>query len=333
MAITSGGVGTVAASSTATVTPAYPDGVEAGDGLLLVRSAKPETTVFDTPAGWTLLGDRAGGAGVFGSDTGPMLIAAYWRIADGTETGALACTSQDDTFDVQQAFIARWVKDVGDWDATLSGGVDPDQGNDWTVTADPALPLDTGDVVQVVLTWPTDSARFWSDEVLTADGATITDLAVPLAAGGTGVGADMATRAHAYTVVSGSSTTGPTYVGMVNSATNVTGATVMVRLRAGPLSEPGSVTVTPATAAFTAPTVAAVPGPVSVILDVPALAFVAAQVTPSPGPVTADAASAVLGLVGGTVRPLSATAAARGTTRTPHLTTARTPARSGVRIR
>lgn len=232
MAIASGGVGTVAAAAAQNVSPPYPASIAAGDGLVLVRTAKPDTTVFVTPDGWTLLHEVAGGLGVFGNDTGPLRAAAYWREADGAETGTLVCSTSPGTHDVQQAFIARWTTDSGaEWDVAASGGVDAIQSNDWTIVADPALALAAGDVVEVALAWPTDSARTWSSEALTASGATITGLLVPLAGVGSGLGADMATRAHAFTVTDGTSTAGPTYVGQVNSATNVTGPTVIVRLR------------------------------------------------------------------------------------------------------
>lgn len=357
MAVAIGAVGTLAAAATQTVSPAYPASIAAGDGLLLVRAAKPDTTVLVTPDGWALLDEQTGGAGVFGNDTGPLKICVYWREADGTETGTLVCTTDLGTFDIQQAVINRYTKADGtDWDVTAGGGADNVAGNDWTVTSDDPLGLEAGDVVQVALSWPTDSVRTWSDEALSASGATIGALAVPLVAAGTGLGADMASRLHAFVCTAGSSDVGPTYVGTVNSATNVTGPTTMVRLREVSGDGPVEVALTPAVMVFSAPTVVAAPGMVSVSLtpaavglsapSVPAtpgvvavplasatVTLTALPVDPAPGLVTVALTCATVAIAAGSVAVRSETVAARGTIRVPAGSSIRTPARSGVRIR
>lgn len=348
--------GGVASIANQTVSPTYPGSIADGDGLLLVRAAKPDTTVLVTPSGWTLLDERAGGAGVFGNDTGPMRIAAYWREADGTETGTLACGTSPGTVDVQQALITRWTKDTGStWDVAASGGVDSVPSNDWTVTADPAFDVAAGDVVQVALTWPTDSVRTWSAESLSASGATLAGVAVPLVAQATGLGADMATRVHQFGCSAGSSSAAAVYVGTVNSATNVNGPTTMVRLRevGDALAE---VALTSAAVAFSAPAVTAVPdavnvalvptvatiggrpvvavpGSVTVGLTVATVGLTAVSVDADPGSVAVPLTPATFALAPGSVSVESETVAARGTVRIPARATARTPSRSGVRIR
>lgn len=356
MAVGLGTAGTIVAVAAQTISPAHPAGITAGDGLLLLRSAKPDTTVLVTPDGWTLLREEAGGLGVFGNDTGPCRQAVYWRQADGSETGTVACTTNPGTHDIQQAVINRYTKSSDtSWNVAAGGGVDNIASVDWTVTSSPALDLAVGDVVQVGMTWPTDSARTWSAESLTASGATIGVLSVPLVAAATGLGADMATRLHAFTVTAGSSSAGPTFTGTVNSASNVNGVSTFVRLREVG-SAGSSVTLTSASLVLTARPLSATPGVVAVALSTAGVGLTAQQAMPLPGavgvtiqtaglnllgvPLTAVPGSVTVGLTpanvalaGGSVNPGVEAVAARGAVGTPARSTVVTPARSGVRVR
>lgn len=248
--------GLIASAAAQTVAPAYPASIAAGDGLVLVRTAKPDTAALTTPAGWTLVDSRTGGAGVFGNDTGPLVVAIYFRQADGLESGTLTCDSTPATVDVQQAIVSRYTKGSGTWDTAGSGGADSTASTDWSVTAAGNPGITAGDVVHVALCWPTDSARTWSAEALSATGATITSLTVPIASTTTSLGADMTTRAHNFSCTTGAATGAPTYTGTVNSGINVAGPTSLIRLREVTSGVDGVLAVTlPSIAASAAGTV------------------------------------------------------------------------------
>lgn len=231
MAVAYASAGLIASAAAQTVAPAYPASIASGNGLVLVRTAKPDTAVLTTPAGWTLVDSRSGGTGLFGNDTGPLVVSMYFRQADGSETGTMTCDSTPATVDVQQAVIARYTKGGGTWDVAGAGGVDTTASTDWSVAAASNPGIAAGDIVQVALCYPTDSARTWSVEAVTASGATLTALTVPIASTTTSLGADMTTRLHNFVCVSGPATGIPTYAGAVNSGINVAGPTSMVRLR------------------------------------------------------------------------------------------------------
>lgn len=73
-------------------TPSYPTGLLAGDLLLLLVGNKHPPNGPSTPAGWTFLVQSSGGAGASAADSGDTYTSAYYKIADGTETGTLTLT-------------------------------------------------------------------------------------------------------------------------------------------------------------------------------------------------------------------------------------------------
>lgn len=58
--------GTVGTGSTS-VTAGLPSGLATSDGVLLWVMTKPDTAVINTPTGWTLVADVAGGGGTNGN--------------------------------------------------------------------------------------------------------------------------------------------------------------------------------------------------------------------------------------------------------------------------
>lgn len=258
--------GSVASAAAQTVAVPYPAGIAAGDALVLTRAAKPDTAALTTPAGWTLLDTRTGGTGVLANDTGPMVLARYWREAAGTESGTLTVDSTPGTVDVQQGAITRYTKATGaTWSVTASGGADASAGTDWSATmaADPGIT--SGDLVEVALAWSTDAVRTWSAETLTATGATISAVSVPAAAGATGLGADIASRVNVFGATAGTSSAAPAYTATISSGINMLGPTSIVRLRevvtatSGPLAATlPALTATAAGTASTSGTLAAV---------------------------------------------------------------------------
>lgn len=294
MTVGYGSVGTVASAAAQTVSVPYPTGITAGDGLVLIRGAKPDTTALVTPSGWTLLDQFTGGAGVFGNDTGPLKVAAYFREATGSESGNLVCDTTAGTFDVQQGYIARYTKGSGVWDIAVAGGADSTTTTDWSVTAGSDPGVQSGDLVQVGLCWPTDAARTWSAEGLTVPGTSVSALTVPLANQTTLVGADMASRGHNFTITAGTSTGAPTYAATVNSGINIAGPTIFVRLRE--VGGAAAVTLSPATLTLAAQQVTPVPQPVTVALTSASVALTAQPLTPVSAPVTVALSSAAVTL-------------------------------------
>jgi hypothetical protein len=317
-----GTVGTVVAAAAQTLAVPYPTGITAGDALVLTRAAKSETTAFITPFGWTPLDDRTGGTGVLGNDTGQLRLARYWKQADGTETGNLTVDTTPATVDVQMGVICRYTKAAGaTWSLAASGGSDSTTGTDWSVTAATNPGITAGDLLEVVLAWPTDATRTWTAEVLAATGATISGLMVPLTSGLTALGADMAVRAHLYQCTAGPATAAPVYTATVNSATNIAGPTSVVRLREVFTSSSGPVAATlppvSTAAAGTARTTATVPN------TLPRLTATAAGTARTGGPAAATlprlttAAAGAVRTAGPVAAGLPAVAvAAAGTART-----------------
>lgn len=90
-AFISAGAGTSAAPPGATMSPAFPASIVAGD-LLILHAAMSDTVggTVTTPAGWTSIGAFPGGAQVTKQW-------AFFKIADGSESGTLAVTCSADT--------------------------------------------------------------------------------------------------------------------------------------------------------------------------------------------------------------------------------------------
>lgn len=83
------GTGDAVAGGMGTISPTYPTGITSGMILLLQIGAVDTTAPsITTPSGWTALTDS-------GVATGRQR--AYWKVADGTETGTLAVTITQDS--------------------------------------------------------------------------------------------------------------------------------------------------------------------------------------------------------------------------------------------
>ena len=92
-------VGTIAYSTTTTISPAYPSGIAANSIIVMFVAQKPSTAnggTITTPAGWALQGQSLAGGGygtTLGIDTGNQNIWVFTKTTvTGTETGTVAVT-------------------------------------------------------------------------------------------------------------------------------------------------------------------------------------------------------------------------------------------------
>lgn len=92
VALIASGAFAYSAAAGASVAPAYPAGIVAGNGLLLLVGQKPSTAnggTCSTPAGWTPIGSITGAGGYgtgLAADTGNTNLFAFFREAAGTFT-------------------------------------------------------------------------------------------------------------------------------------------------------------------------------------------------------------------------------------------------------
>lgn len=113
------GAGSTMAQGTTSVAVAYPT-LAAGDMLILVMGVKYSTSTPTTPSGWTALGSYSGGSGT-GVDVGSVKICAFYKIADGTETGNLTVSVPSGSS--CDGFMCSFRKDAGDtWDTPTDTG-------------------------------------------------------------------------------------------------------------------------------------------------------------------------------------------------------------------
>lgn len=234
MAVAFGSVSTPAVLSGATIniTSNAPASIAAGDYLVLLLGVKPDTSVNDeTVTDWDFLGEFAGGGGTTGIDTGPTLIAAYGKVAVGSDSmPTINITSTN----VAWAVCYRYSNATGVWDVAVAGGVDSTTGTAVSVTCGSNPGLEPGDHYVVGFCIPTDvttPAQF-SAEGVTATGVsawgTVTEDTEP----DTNVGNDIGGVTFRGSVTTGSATAAPVISATAGgTTTNVRGPAILVRLR------------------------------------------------------------------------------------------------------
>lgn len=166
------------------VAPAYPSGITANSGLILVVGQKPSAAnsgSVTTPSGWTLRtsktgatdGDTGGYTTTLGADTGNTNIYVYTKdTVTGSETGTLAVTVG--TNDVCWATIIRLEASAScTWSWAASVGKDTSAGS-VSFATDAGVAIASGDMVIGGMVIPTDvttPAQF-SAESFTQTGST-----------------------------------------------------------------------------------------------------------------------------------------------------------------
>jgi hypothetical protein len=254
MALAYGAVGTPV-YSTSNPAPSYPAGGTASRkyGYLLFVATKPDNTPATTPAGWTLLGAFAGGAGSTGIDTGPMRIGVFYRESTSVLTGSVTVTVTGNN--VSAAWIERWeclTTEAFDWGIT--GGADTTTGATFSVVTSAIASgfIKTGDGLSIPAIIPTDTNPTYGTYTLTAAGGgtialgTITQTALLSTTSGQDMGGRAVTCLPTVTGTVGAGTL-TLSIALTGTTTNAAGPAAIVRVRA----------LAPPTAPTSAPTVAA----------------------------------------------------------------------------
>ena len=168
------GANGVSGNGTTSCGPGNPNGVTAGQMLLLHVTNKYPNNAPSDPSGWTFLARYSGGAGASGADSGAIYTTVWWRVADGTESlGVVTVTVTSGNSCIGK--ISRWTKDQEKGWATpvAVGGSDNNAADtvNFAVTADDNPGVIAGDMIIVFGGNNTDAAAY-SGQTITETGAT-----------------------------------------------------------------------------------------------------------------------------------------------------------------
>ena len=236
MAITYETEGVVEATTASSRSYTLPTGIVAGDLIVILVGMKPSaanTGDVGPVSGYTEVTPQVFGGGygaTLGVDTGNTLIAAFARVADGTEgtTRTVPFTGQN----IVWVWGARLSNATGLWDVAGATGEDTTAGSvSVTFTSDPGV--EGGDYVIAAMCIPTDvtTPSQFSAEALSQTGVTygtVTEVAEPDSSGGNDIGGFIV-RAP---VSSGTSSAAPALTATAGgTTTNVRGPAIIVRAR------------------------------------------------------------------------------------------------------
>ena len=237
-AITYQSAAAVVNSNITTIAPAYPASITQGNMLVLLIGMKPSTAnsgSVATPEGWTAITSLVGAGGygaTLGVDTGNTNVFAFYKVAEGTETGSLLVRLS--TINVAWAQIYRLTNATGNWSVAGTTGSDivGDASVSIAMSSDPGVA--SGDFILGAMVIPTDvttPAQF-SAQSFTQSGVTfgtVTEISEP----DTTTGNDLGGFVVRASVTSGTSSGAPTLAGTAGgTVTNVRGPGVFVRIRA-----------------------------------------------------------------------------------------------------
>ena len=158
--ITYQSAGAVGNSAVTSIDPAYPASVAAGDLLILIIGMKPSVAnsgSVTAPEGWTLITSLTGAGGygtTLGADTGNTNVFAYYKVAEGNETGSLRVRLT--TNSIAWAQMYRLTNATQDWSVAGTTGSDTTGGAAVSITmsADPGVTA--GDFILGAMIIPTD---------------------------------------------------------------------------------------------------------------------------------------------------------------------------------
>jgi hypothetical protein len=235
--ITYQSAGAVSDSNVTSIDPAYPAGVAAGDLLVLIIGMKPSAASSGsvaTPESWTPITSLTGAGGygaTLGGDTGNTNVFAYYKIAEGNETGSLRVRLT--TNNISWAQMYRLTNATQDWSIAGTTGSDTTAGNvSITMGADPGVT--TGDFILGAMVIPTDitTPGQFSAQAFAQTGVTfgaVTEVSEPDSATGNDIGGFVI---HS-TVASGTGSAAPVMTATAGgTTTNVRGPGVFIRVRA-----------------------------------------------------------------------------------------------------
>lgn len=220
-----------ASSGSTSCAPAYPTDLLAGDLLFLIVVNKYPLNKPTDPNGWTLGVQKSGGAGAAGADSGNVFVTAYWKVADGTETGneTINVTSGNSTlariFGFRKVEGANWMPPI------FASGESATPDTAWSATMTAAWELRFGDMVAAWSGQNTDaytnsvervahgSAKFQNNAERTDNPATAGD--------------DVRMVTSTHEVLTGNETAISTYTMTAagSDANSPAGVTVLARLR------------------------------------------------------------------------------------------------------
>lgn len=236
-AITYQGAGALSDSNINTVAAPYPASVAAGDLLILIIGMKPtgiSNGSIATPDSWTLIATAAGGGygAVPGADTGNTHVFAYYKIADGTETGSREIRLINNN--VSWAQMYRLSNATMDWSVAGATGSDNTGGAAVSITMGSDPGVTAGDFILGAMVIPTDvstPAQF-SAQNFTQTGVTFgarTEISEPDSATGSDIGG-FVVRAP---VTAGTGSAAPVMTATAGgTTTNVRGPGIFIRVRA-----------------------------------------------------------------------------------------------------
>lgn len=235
MAVTFQSVGTPSAV-TPNPTPSYPISIALGDLLVLLVVNKYPTNGPSTPSGWTLWGQSSGGAGAAGADSGTVYATVFYKIADGTETGAITVTIASSNS--SRAQIGRWTKGATEsWGLSVpSIGSSNTPGTAVNVTGDVDPGAIAGDLFIVLGGANTNLYTLNLLPTLAISGCSISNPGGAFMESGGGSGDHVRIFASNHAVMSGTSAGVPSYAASYSgTAGNApAGGAVIVRARAVP---------------------------------------------------------------------------------------------------
>lgn len=223
--VSNGTVGT----GTTTVTPGLPASLATGDGSLIKVVVKPDTATINTPSGWTLVANVAGGGGTVGNGTGPQRSATFFREKDASWSTMPAISVTGGTSSA--ALASRYTKSGHEtWDIAAATGVYGTAATttsaNTTLGSNPGITI--GDLLEMFVTnqsaTPTWSAQSFSSAAATIGAATERSEAIEFATSPQ-VGGMIATAP----VTAGTGSGNPVINATASAATR--GTSTLVRLR------------------------------------------------------------------------------------------------------
>lgn len=215
--------------STGTVTPTMPTGWAAGDLLVLFLVSKYETAVLPSePAGWTDLGFHSYTGLSPGNDNGNLRCRAFWKIAEGGDTGPALSPSPNN---ISGAHITAYRKAAGElFDIQAEFGADNLTGSPLNVSTSGNISIAPNDIIHVDMAVNGD-APTWGTTTISASGVTFGTMSTP-ADGVTTSGTDLRVRYVRRPVNSGTTSavvTSATALG--GTVTNAAGLGLVLRIR------------------------------------------------------------------------------------------------------
>lgn len=220
------------APGSGTIVPcAYPASIAAGDVLVVLLGAKPFNTLITPFGGWQFLGSATNGSTAQGADTGSVLIAAFGKEANGTETGNLTATFSGGNSGWLS--IYRFTKSAGTVvNFAAATGTDTTVNTSWSVAYGTNPGITSGDHLVLGGVWPTDLALSVSASALAATSATFTGIVAagdnnPRVTQGNQIGGNT----NHCSCSAGTASANPTWTATHSIASNNSGTGIIVRLR------------------------------------------------------------------------------------------------------